>query len=382
VNRRDFLYLAGGAALLGSGLWRYAVVGEAAGAGAGPYGPLLDPDENGIMLPAGFRSRVIARSKEVVPGTKYVWHVSPDGGATFVVPGGWVYASNSEFLGPVGAGAIRFDTRGDVIDAYPILTGTVLNCAGGKTPWGTWLSCEEHDAGHVWECDPTGVDPGVKRPALGTFKHEAVAPDRRGRALYLTEDVNDGCLYRFRPARWADLSEGILEAAAVDDEGTVSWLPVPAPNDTSTPTRYQAPGSTPFRGGEGIAYRRGHVYFTTKGDNHVWDYDVRHDHLRVLYDASLDPARQLTGVDNVTVSWGGDVLVAEDGGNMELVMISRDGVASPLLRIVGQNGSEIAGPAFDPRGGRHLYFSSQRGGNGGITYEVTGPFRHRAPRLA
>ncbi|MFM8409977.1 MAG: translocation protein TolB, partial [Alphaproteobacteria bacterium] len=72
-------------------------------------------------------------------------------------------------------------------------------------------------------------------------------------------------------------------------------------------------------------------------------------------------------------AWG-DVVVAEDGGNMELVLITPDGGASALLRVTGQDESEIAGPAFDPSGTR-LYFSSQRGDGAGITYEVSGPFR-------
>jgi secreted PhoX family phosphatase len=98
--------------------------------------------------------------------------------------------------------------------------------------------------------------------------------------------------------------------------------------------------------------------------------------LSVLYDANLDPGRQLTGVDNIAASSGGDLVVAEDGGNMELVLLTAQGEAAPLLRVVGQDGSELTGPAFDPSGTR-LYFSSQRGGPAqlGITYEVTGPFR-------
>jgi len=69
------------------------------------------------------------------------------------------------------------------------------------------------------------------------------------------------------------------------------------------------------------------------------------------------------------------LLVAEDGGNMELVLLGPDCVASPLLRVNGQNSSEITGPAFDPTG-RRLYLNSQKGTDGdGITYEITGPFR-------
>ena len=104
--------------------------------------------------------------------------------------GGWVLVSNSESVAPSGAGssAIRFRKNGKVASAYRILAGTNANCAGGGTPWGRWLSCEEHDFGHVWECDPARAGQGIIRPALGTFNHEAAAVDPVGRAVYLTED--------------------------------------------------------------------------------------------------------------------------------------------------------------------------------------------------
>jgi len=383
MDRRDFLRLGvatTAGALVGSSLWSDALAACApAQAGPGPYGPLLGPDANGIMLPDGFSSRVIARAFETVPGTGHEWHIFPDGGAVFRKRRDWIYVSNSEFVGPLSCSAIHFDRSGNVVDAYPILEGTRTNCAGGATPWGTWLSCEEHNEGHVWECDPTGQTPGVMRPALGTFKHEAAAVDPHRRVLYLTEDKSDGCFYRFRPHRWKDLSAGTLEVAVVGPQSKVSWIIVPAPNDISMPTRYQVAQATPFAGGEGIVHFRHHVYFTTKRDNRVWDYDVRARTISVLYEAGLDPVEQLTGVDNIAASRGGDLIVAEDGGNMELVMISPDRVASPILRIVGQGGSELTGPAFDPRGER-LYVSSQRGDTFGITYEITGPFRRRTPR--
>jgi secreted PhoX family phosphatase len=246
---------------------------------------------------------------------------------------------------------------------------------------GTWLTCEEVAGGHAYECDPRGRKPAVQRPALGTFKHEAAAIDLRSGAVYLTEDESDGCFYRFLPVRRRSLEAGLLQVAEVADDGAVTWLDVPEPNPAipgdGTPIRHQLEASTAFRGGEGIVYDRGHVYFTTKGDHRVWDYDVRAQRLAVLYDAALDPVRQLTGVDNVTASRSGDLVVAEDGGNMELVLLTARGVAAPLLRVVGQDGSELAGPAFDPAG-RRLYFSSQRGDGIGITYEVTGPFRRSA----
>jgi secreted PhoX family phosphatase len=84
-------------------------------------------------------------------------------------------------------------------------SGTV---AGGATPWHTWLSCEEHRAGFVWECDPFRAGQGIARPGLGKFPHEAAAIDPTTSIVYLTEDDYDSRLYRFRPERWGDLSSG------------------------------------------------------------------------------------------------------------------------------------------------------------------------------
>lgn len=361
-------------------------------AGSG-IGPLQPPDRNGIWLPAGFRSRVIARSLLPVRGAlgfnlPYVWHTFPDGGATFAADdGGWVYVSNSETVAALGggAGAVRFAADGRITDAYRILAGTNVNCAGGPTPWATWLSCEEIDFGYVFECDPFRRAPAQRRRALGAFKHEAVAVDPLYQHLYLTEDESDGRLYRFVPDRYPALDRGRLEVATVDSfSGTVTWTALPLPDPRSKPwgflfpTRMQVPTSTPFDGGEGIWYHDGTVYFTTKGDNRVWALDTHTQTLRVLYDVATSPTPVLSGVDNVTVSASGCVLVAEDGGDMQLVALDRSGGAEPLLQVEDQQDSEITGPAFNPQGDR-LYFSSQRGpyNDGqsfGITYEVRGPF--------
>jgi secreted PhoX family phosphatase len=107
----------------------------------------------------------------------------------------------------------------------------------------------------------------------------------------------------------------------------------------------------------------------------------------VLYDANAITGPPLTGVDNVTAHpISGDLFVAEDGGNLELCVLTapdhwRRREVAPFLRVVGPAESELAGPAFNPAGDR-LYFSSQRGTLGnllgpGITFEVTGPFRTR-----
>ena len=371
LDRRRFLVSAGATAVLGPSLWRSALAATIAG--DGPYGPLGEPDENGIRLPAGFTSRVIARSGLPVGLTGYVWHPAPDGGATYPTPdGGWIYVSNSEVPLGGGAGAVRFSRSGEIVGAHRILVGTSMNCAGGPTPWGTWLSGEEHELGQIWECDPLGRTLGVPRPGLGTFKHEAAAVDPARGHVYLTEDDPDGRFRRFAPDRPGDLSSGRLEVATRDEAtGAVTW----SPDDDG------GGAGTVFNGGEGCWHHAGTVYVTTKGDNRVWAYDCATSVMAILYDDDLVAGAPLRGVDNVTVAQNGDVFVAEDGDDMQICVLSPTGtgdvVVAPVLQVDGHVSSEITGPAFSPDGTR-LYFSSQRGpapGGPGITYEVSGPFR-------
>ena len=376
MDRRTFLRssaLAVGVAALGPAFWQRAYAATAT-PGTGPYGGLLAADANGAMLPKGFRSRILATTGSLVPGTTYPWHPAPDGGAVFPQQdGGWVYTSNSEVPAVGGAGAIRFGRDGEVVDAYRILSGTSMNCAGGPTPWGTWLSCEENPLGQVYECAVDGATQGLVRPALGMFSHEAVAVDPGRKQLYLTEDATDGRFYRFTPAAYPDLSEGVLEVLFVDGRGAVTWQPV-QPDQPQSQNRLE--GSAVFPGGEGVWFDSDHVYFTAKGDNRVWDLDVANQTLALLYDAEvLGEDAPLTGVDNIVVSRSGDIFVAEDGGNLEVVLITPDGVVAPVVRLIGHDASEICGPAFSPDGTR-MYFSSQRGTDGrGVTFEVAGPFR-------
>src|SRR5215208_2189510 len=340
MRRREFVAAgaaAAGALAFGPSFWRRAFEASAATAGPGPYGPLLPADPNGIMLPAGFSSREVARANVPVQGTAYPWHIFSDGQATYTTAdGGWILVSNSESLAPRGGGssAIRFKSDGSIESAYRILGGTQGNCAGGRTPWGTWLSCEEYDGGQVWEADPTGTQPAAVRPALGVFNHESVAVDSVGKRLYLTEDKPDGGFYRFTPSAYPSLTTGLLEVAVVNGS-TVSWVAVPDPSAITTPTRLQVPSMTKFKGGEGSWFDSGIVYFTTKGDNRVWAYDTAASTIDVLYDAAAVQDAPLTGVDNCTVSSYGDLYVCEDGGNLELCLITPAREVAPFLRVTG-----------------------------------------------
>jgi uncharacterized protein len=416
LNRRAFLRAGlstAGAMALGPAFFERAFAAGPVTVGPGPYGPLGTFDANGIALPAGFTSREIARGASVVPGTTYPWHNATDGQATFPTltggapDGGWILVANSEIPAPGGGGVsgVEFAANGSIERAYRVLAGTTSNCAGGPAPWGKWLSCEEHDQGMVHECDPASLNTGVARPALGVFAHEAVCVDPANRRLYLTEDKPDGCLYRFTPASYPNLSTGLLELAVgpVDGSGhavpgSLTWVPVPNPaGGASDPTRQQVPAAAHFDGGEGTWFDEGIVYFTTKGDQRVWAYNTATSELDILYDeAAVGPDAPLSGVDNITVSPSGDIYVCEDGRDHDICMITPKFEVTRFLKLDPVKhagppdpspiaGNETVGVVFSPDGSR-MYFGAQRSfGVGGISllpagvvYEISGPFRSAA----
>ncbi len=417
---RNGLALGGTAvasAILGVGGPVSAAPASSSSPAPGPYGSLEGrrPDGNGLVLPEGFSSRIVAVGGTGVGATDYTWPLFPDGKGTIATPdGGWILACNHEVFdfqtigeSAGGASAIRFDSGGSILDAYPILEGSHSNSRGATTPWGTWLSCQEaHQGdGRIWECDPTGDSPAVPRNALGVRTHGSVAVDPLGGHCYMTEAHRDGRLYRFRmldeSASGAALADGPLEAMAVDPDGGVSWIPVPDPSGTVAPTRVQAADGFVTPVGGGVWVHDGSLLFTTALDDRVHAVDLANQRHWILWDGS-GHRQPLVGIGDLTVApASGDLFVAEDRGDMELVQIGIEGLVAPFCRMVGDDHrlSAVTGPCFDPSGTR-LYISSLRGrgealvrdvveaidwGDGvegrhvGVTYEVSGPFRSGPP---
>jgi secreted PhoX family phosphatase len=247
LSRRSFLRTSGAVALAFGGLKHF--VQDANGASSSPlagYGDLLPDPARVLDLPRGFSYTVISRTGEtmtdglLVPGQH-------DGMAAFPGPGGkTILVRNHEMqpdglarspFGPKnellkkldpsllydagrgewpalgGTTTLVFDTKAQKLDSHFLsLAGTTRNCAGGSSPWNSWITCEEdvtragekaeRDHGYNFEV-PARADSGLVRAvplkAMGRFNHEAVAFDPRSGAVYQTEDRNDGLLYRFLP---------------------------------------------------------------------------------------------------------------------------------------------------------------------------------------
>lgn len=467
VNRRQFLQQAGALTLAFTGLRQFTSLASAedaaAAASAGTakgvgYGALV-PDPKGMFdLPKGFSYRVIARTGDkmndgfLVPGM-------PDGMAAFAGSNGNTivvcnhelnpdasngpFGKDNELLSklqpeliydrgsgkPLPGGTTTFVYDGKtrkIVDHRLSLVGTSRNCAGGPTPWNSWITCEEsvipkgvnvkqsgqiteQNHGYAFEVPAwTGGKPVKPEPirAMGRFYREAVAVDPRSGIVFQTEDLGDGLIYRYIPNTPGKLMEGgKLQALKVKDRPSlktqnweeetvaqgvslaVEWIDL---DDVESPAddlrkRGFAAGATQFARGEGMWYGGGSVFFCcTNGGKakkgQVWKYTPspnegtaaeKDNPGRLELFVEPNDKNVLENCDNITYSPWGDLVLCEDGNpDQFLVGVTPWGELYQLGRNAGSK-SELAGACFSPDG-KTLFVNIQ---GDGITLAITGPWK-------
>ncbi|WP_326585577.1 PhoX family protein [Streptomyces sp. NBC_00487] len=421
------------------------------GLGHSGYGPLI-PDPNGLLdLPKGFRYQVLSREGDPlrsgegqVPSNHDGMSAFPGrrGGARVVhlvrnhenrhtgrIPVPAVEGLTYDPMAKGGCTSLTLDARGKVLSERVAIAGTAVNCAGGPTPWGTWLTCEENedkagtngytkDHGFIFEVD--AADPrrsgAVPLTAMGRFQHEAIAVDPKRGVVYETEDAFErpfGLFYRFLPDKpkgglgslraggrlQAMRVPGVPDLSPIQDPGAcfegIEWVDVPDPLATQTAIRHQdfgPKGITHAQKLEGCYWGGRCVYFVSSfarsadgsaADHYgqIWRYDPDHRTLTLVIAFGPDTDLQLPGEspDNICLAPTGGLMVCEDGNGAQHVYgVTRKGAVYAMARNAQNIGTpdepewgEFAGVTFSPDGDT-MYVNCYAPGT---TFAVTGPWR-------
>jgi len=462
LNRRSFLQLASGVSLAFGGLHRRWINSASASLLHAddiwqPLGPLL-PDPLGVIdLPQGWTYQIISRAGEemddglLVPGKHDGMAAFPGPGDTTVLLRNHEISPAHKTVGPFGPDYKRLDlvdrsriydlgrtplgtdmpsrggctrlvydtNRGELLSHRLILAGTDYNCAGGPTPRGTWITCEETTVGPEhglpWRqphgyCFEVPVDvtqelvPPQPIKTMGRFRHEAVAVNPQTGIVYLSEDVVDGVLYRYLPENPSKLLEGgRLQALVLTDRRSadlrdwdgepvmrqgdvrsVEWVDLEDVDSTEDSLRYQAfeRGAARFARTEGMWHGHQEFFFacTTGGRakaGQLWRYRPAPASIEGTSNESLKPPtlelflqpdnpNVLENADNITQSPAGDLIVCEDGPGEEFLLgVTPQGRTYAIARNA-MNTSEFAGCCFSPDG-RTLFVNLQ---NPGLTLAI------------
>lgn len=420
INRRNFIGHTGAAfaGLLLSGCAGRGTIASGHAASFDGYGPLLSDPAGLLDLPRGFSYRLVSslgdamadgrtvpdkadgmgclplggpesgeivliRNHELVPTDESGGHLASGYGTRDgqVVPGGTTHIV-------LDAGTLERKRE------FRSLAGTIRNCSGGTTPWGSWLTCEESPTGpgqrygdglaqdHGWvfevPASATGLIDPVPLKAMGRFNHEAACVDPETGFVYLTEDRDDGVLYRFVPATPGKLADGgRLEAMRVVGLPDVrnwsagsmpvgkryeaQWLPldeVEAPQDDLR-MRAVAQGATLLARGEGIHMGTDELYVcSTSGGakklgqifKFVPGRGRTSDTVELFFESERED--QFNFGDNLTVAPNGHLIVCEDQYtdvvDNHLRGVTSDGTAYDFGRLRMQ--TELAGGCFSPDG--------------------------------
>jgi secreted PhoX family phosphatase len=430
LNRRSFLRagtaMAGFAALQGCGLRGTTgpLPGQGGAAvGAGSYGPLKAAGSD-LTLPADFQYRRFGLSGSLM-SDGVATPLAHDGMAAFPLPNGNIRLIRNhevrrrpssgevpDLVYDPGAGggttSMEIDpvTR-EVVRDFVSLTGTAVNCAGGATPWGSWLTCEEviagpsgraqgprgpqrwrpmREHGYVFEVPAAaeGLIEPVPLRAMGRFVHEAAAVDPATGIVYLTEDRGRAGFYRFLPSRpyrngeQGDLAAGgELQMLTTEGQPNLNcatgrevgqrlparWVTIDDPDPPQAAQNANAvfdqgwdQGGARFSRVEGCFYGDDGIYFTCTdggdaGLGQIWHYRPDGDdggELILLFESTSDEV--LDRPDNICVSPRGSVLITEDGPTSNFVRgLTPQGRMFDFAENVA-NPSELAGPTFSPDG--------------------------------
>ena len=449
ATRRQILSRTGAsvAGIAFSGAFAELFAGGAAAASRAGYGPLV-PDPAGLLdLPEGFRYKVLSRQGDPLRSGEGLVPSNHDGMAAFAGRRGRVHLvrnHENRATGKIGVPtvegltydpaakggctALELDGRNNVLGERVAIAGTAVNCAGGPTPWGTWLTCEETEdragtAGytkdHGWIFEVDGADPhrtgAVPLTAMGRFQHEAIAVDPHNGIVYETEDAFQrpfGLFYRFLPrkplggtgslraggALEAMRVPGVPDLSAIQETGAsfggVEWVPVPDPQAAETPIRLQdfgPRGVTHAQKLEGCYWGGRAVYFVssfaraTDGSagthfGQVWKYEPHRRRLTlvVVFGPSTDIRLPGESPDNICLAADGGLMVCEDGGGEQHVYgLTPRGEVYAMARGAQNIGTpedpewgEFAGVTFSPDR-QTMYVNCY---TPGTTFAVTGPW--------
>ena len=406
------------------------------------YGPLIVDPNKTLDLPKGFSYRIISRAGETMDDG-LILPDKPDGMATFAGADGLTILIRNHEINPAvtpslgafgksndklnkgirkkmfdagvnspalgGTTTLVYDTKQQkIVRQFLSLAGTIRNCAGGPTPWNSWITCEEtlEKAGkvcakdHGWcfevpASETTSLAKAVALKAMGRFKHEAIAVDPKTGIVYETEDQGDGLIYRFIPNIAGELSKGgKLQALAVVDQKSldtrnwekplvivdnqlpVRWIDmddVHSPKDDLRQRGYKK-GAARFARGEGMWYSDGSIYFActnggAKKQGQIWKLT---GNVLQLF-AEPNDKNLCDKCDNLTVAPWGDLILCEDGGdNQFLIGVTPSGRFFKLGKNSVSN-SEFAGACFSPDGST-LFVNIQ---HQGLTLAIIGPWSRK-----